>query len=156
MQDYEITQAAKLDSEEISQLYKTVWTPYRAAFPEPLMDNRIPDASQVAESMDSNQYFAYRQNSKILGIVRCQFPHGTCHLDRMVVHPEHQKQGIGRALTQFVIELAKEKGVNKVWLDTTPALESAVNLYLSMGFKEVGHFDKHYWGQDIKFYELIL
>ena len=152
----EIELATKLDAEEISQLYKTVWTPYRATFPDQLMDNRIPDAGQVAASMDDNEYFVIREENKIIGIVRCQFPHGTCHLDRMVVHPGHRGKGIGKILTQHIIDLARERGASKVWLDTTPALESAVRLYESMGFKEVGFFKEHYWGQDIKFYELIL
>ena len=151
----EVEPATKLDAAEISNLYKTVWTPYRESFPADLMDNRISDAGQVAISMDSNEYFVIREENKIIGVVRCQFPHGTCHLDRMVVHPEHQGKGIGKALTQFIIDLAKEKGTSKVWLDTTPALEGAVALYESMGFKEVGFFKEHYWGQDIKFYELI-
>ncbi|MCK5398364.1 MAG: GNAT family N-acetyltransferase, partial [Thermoplasmata archaeon] len=133
-----IEPATKLDAAEISYLYKTVWTPYRESFPADLMDNRISDAGQVAISMDSNEYFVIREENKIIGVVRCQFPHGTCHLDRMVVHPEHQGKGIGKALTQFIIDLAKEKGTSKVWLDTTPALEGAVALYESMGFKEVG------------------
>ena len=151
----EVEPATKLDAEEISQLYKIVWTPYRATFPEPLMNNRIPDAGQVATTMEDNEYFIIRESNKIIGVVRCQFPHGTCHLDRMVVDPEHQGKGIGKILTQHIIDLAKERGASKVWLDTTPALESAVKLYLSMGFKEVGFFEKHYWGQSIKFYELI-
>lgn len=151
-----IEPATKLDAEEISQLYKTVWTPYRATFPEQLMDNRIPDAGQVSASMDDNEYFVIREENIIIGVARIQFPHGTCHLDRMVVLPEYQGKGIGKDLTQFIINLAKERGANKVWLDTTPALKSAVKLYESMGFKEVGFFKEHYWGQDIKFYELML
>ena len=151
-----IIEATKLDAEEIAGLYRTVWTPYRKEFPKELMDNRIPSPDAVAASMDSNEYFVLRKGNKIVGVVRCQFPHGTCHLDRMVVHPEYRNQGVGRALTQYVIDLAKERGASKVWLDTTPALEEATNLYLSMGFREVGHFQKHYWGQDIKFYELLL
>ena len=152
---YNIEPATKLDAEEIAELYKTVWTPYRKTFPEPLMDNRIPDAGQVATSMDDNEYFVIREENIIIGVVRCQFPHGTCHLDRMVVLPEHRGKGIGKDLTQFIIDLARERGASKVWLDTTPALESAVALYESMGFKECGFFKEHYWGQDIKFYELI-
>ncbi len=152
----EIELATKLDAEEISQLYKIVWTPYRESFPEPLMDNRIPDAGQVSASMDDNEYYVIRENGMITSVVRCQFPHGTCHLDRMVVHPDHRGKGMGKDLTKFIIDLARERRASKVWLDTTPTLESAVKLYESMGFKEVGFFKGHYWGQDIKFYELIL
>lgn len=156
MQDYEITPATKLDSQELSELYSAVWTPYRESFPKDLMDNRIPDAGQVASSMDDNEYYVIREENKIIGVVRCQFPHGTCHLDRMVVHPDFRCKGIGKALTHFIINLARERGASKIWLDTTPALESAVKLYESMGFRECGFLKGHYWGQDIKFYELIL
>ena len=151
-----IEPATALDSDEIAELYNIVWTPYRKEFPKDLMDNRIPSPERVAGSMESNDYYVWREEGKILGVVRVQFPHGTCHLDRMVLHPEHRGRGIGKKLTQHIIDLAREKGASKVWLDTTPALETATKLYLSMGFKEVGFFKKHYWNQDIKFYELIL
>ena len=70
------------------------------------MDNRIPDAGQVAETMKNNEYYVLREENIIIGVVRCQFPHGTCHLDRMVVHPEHEGKGTGKVLTQFIINLA--------------------------------------------------
>jgi ribosomal protein S18 acetylase RimI-like enzyme len=73
----------------------------------------------------------------------------------MAVDEKFRKQGIGTALTKKVIEYAKEKNASKVWLDTTPRLTEAISLYKKMGFKECGYFRKHYWGEDIKFFELL-
>ena len=153
---FDIMNATKLDSEDISKLYEMVWTPYREIFPDPLMDDRILDPGRVAASMDEYDYYVIWDNSTIVGVVRVQFIHETCHMDRMVVHPGLQGRGIGRELTQYIIDLAKEKGVTKIWLDTSPKLEGAVKLYESMGFKESGFLKAHYWGEDIRFYELLL
>ncbi|MFO7618663.1 MAG: GNAT family N-acetyltransferase [Thermoplasmata archaeon] len=141
---------------EISELYRTVWTPYRDTFPRELMDNRMPSAGDVAGSMRSKTYFVVRDSGRIAGVARATLEHGACLLDRMVVLPECRKRGIGKALTLAVIDFARESGAAKVWLDTSPKLKDAVALYESMGFAECGFFRKHYWGTDIKFYELIL
>jgi len=34
----------------------------------------------------------------IVGSVRAGLSHGTCHIGRLIVHPEHQRQGLGTAL----------------------------------------------------------
>ncbi len=153
---FDIMNATKLDAEDISKLYEMVWTPFREIFPDPLMDNRILDPGQVAVSMDEYDYYVIWDDSQIVGVVRAQFIHGTCHIDRMVVHSNYQRMGIGKTLTMYIIDLAKEKDASKIWLDTSPKLEGAVRLYESLGFKESGFFKAHYWGEDIKFYELIL
>ena len=34
----------------------------------------------------------------VVGSVRAGLSHGTCHIGRLIVHPEHQRQGLGSAL----------------------------------------------------------
>ncbi|MBA3046453.1 MAG: GNAT family N-acetyltransferase [Candidatus Thermoplasmatota archaeon] len=144
------------DAAEISELYRTVWTPYRDRFPKELMDNRMPSADDVLVSMNDKTYFVIRDTGKIIGITRATVEHGACLLDRMVVHPEYRGKGVGKTLTRAVIDYARQNKAAKVWLDTSPKLVEATALYENMGFVECGFFRKHYWGEDIKIYELIL
>lgn len=55
-------------------------------------------------------------------------------LRRMMVHPDHQRKGIGRKLLQWGLDLAdREKIVG--WLYARPA---AAKMYEDAGFKVVG------------------
>ncbi len=156
MDPWKVEAAKKSDAAELSELYKTVWSFYRCVFPKELMDNRMPSAGDVAASMGSKTYFIARDSGKIVGVARATIEHRSCLLDRMVVLEEYRGRGVGGALTKAVIDHAREKGAAKVWLDTSPKLAEAMALYESMGFRECGFFRKHYWGEDIIFYELIL
>ncbi len=144
------------DAGEISELYKTVWSARSELFPRDLMLNRMPLAGEVREAMGSKSYYVIREGDSIVGVVRVSMDHGACLLDRMVVHPEHRGKGIGEALTKHAIEWAREQKAEKIWLDTSPKLKDAIALYEKLGFRECGYFRRHYWGEDIKFYELIL
>jgi len=156
MARWKIEKAGKKDSGEISELYRTVWMARSDLFPRDLMLNRMPMADEVIEAMKSKEYYVVRESGRIAGVVRVSMDHGACLLDRMVVHPGHRGKGIGKALTEHAIDWARKNKAKKVWLDTSPKLKDAAALYEKLGFKECGYFRRHYWGEDIKFYELIL
>jgi GNAT superfamily N-acetyltransferase len=153
---WEVTVAGESDASGISELYRKVWAPYRDQFPKDLMDNRMPSPDDILATMKTKTYFVVRDADNIIGVARATLEHGACLLDRMVVLPEYRGKGVGKALTQAIIDFARREKAAKVWLDTSPKLAEAVALYESMGFRECGFFRKHYWGEDIKFYELIL
>lgn len=63
---------------------------------------------------------------------------GVTRLQHMRVAPEHQRTGIGRRLTETVVQWARSKGYRIVILETTPQQLAAVALYESVGFSEIG------------------
>jgi len=153
---YQIEQARRRDAVEISSLYKRVWDEYKGRFPDELVNARQPTAEQMREWMRHDAYFVAREGSRIVGVVGCSLIHGTCLIMHMVVDKGHRKRGIGSALTERAIRYAKEGRAVKVWLDTTPRLEEAISLYEKFGFVKCGHLRKHYWGEDVYLYELML
>jgi ribosomal protein S18 acetylase RimI-like enzyme len=56
-------------------------------------------------------------------------------IEDMVVDSGARRQGIGQALVQRAIELAREAGAGNVSLSSNPGREAANELYRSMGFK---------------------
>ncbi len=51
----------------------------------------------------SNQYFLVAwQGSEIVGSVRATLQGDLCRIGRLIVHPKHQRQGIGRALMRAI------------------------------------------------------
>ena len=153
---YQIEQARRRDAVEISSLYERVWDEYRSEFPDELVRARQPTVEQMKEWMRHDAYFVAREGSRIVGVVGCSLKYGTCLLMYMVVDREHRKRGIGSALTERAIKYAKENKAVKVWLDTTPRLKEAISLYEKFEFVRCGHLRKHYWGEDIYLYELML
>jgi ribosomal protein S18 acetylase RimI-like enzyme/DNA-binding MarR family transcriptional regulator len=61
----------------------------------------------------------------------------TLELAKMAVDPAYRRRGLGRRLTIETIDRARQTGADKIWLRTSPALESAGRLYRSLGFRRV-------------------
>ena len=62
---------------------------------------------------------------------------GIAELKRMFVRPGFQNLGLGRALMEKAIELAKELGYEKIRLDTLDTMLPAIHLYKTYGFNEI-------------------
>jgi ribosomal protein S18 acetylase RimI-like enzyme len=58
-------------------------------------------------------------------------------LKRMYVQPQQQQKGIGSALLDHALVLARECGYKKIQLDTLSTMTPAMNLYLKNGFVEI-------------------
>jgi ribosomal protein S18 acetylase RimI-like enzyme len=57
------------------------------------------------------------------------------HLDDVVVDESARGQGIGRALMEAVIDLARARQLRTVDLSSRPSRTAAINLYESVGFQ---------------------
>jgi GNAT superfamily N-acetyltransferase len=148
--------ARESDAAEIAALYEKVWNEYKGKFPDELVKARQPTAKQMKEWMEQDAYFVAKIGSQIVGVMGCSLKHGTCLLMHMVVDRKYRERGVGSALSEKAINYAKENGATKVWLDTTPRLNEATTLYQKYGFVRCGHLRRHYWGEDICLYELLL
>jgi putative acetyltransferase len=60
----------------------------------------------------------------------------------ITVHDDYQNIGIGTALLQYLIEIAKSRGLKKVWLTVNVDNERALNLYRKLGFMVEGTLRK--------------
>ncbi|MBV8195398.1 MAG: GNAT family N-acetyltransferase, partial [Candidatus Dormibacteraeota bacterium] len=60
------------------------------------------------------------------------------HLRMLGVHPDHRRRGIGRALVEASIDLARHRGRRRLTLETTEVMRAAQRMYESMGFTFLG------------------
>jgi putative acetyltransferase len=63
-----------------------------------------------------------------------------CEMKRLYVRPAFRRFGLGRLLTQALMDRATEAGYSSMLLDTLDDMEAARGLYESLGFVEVPPF----------------
>lgn len=70
-------------------------------------------------------------------VAMCVVDERTAIMKRLYVRPAQRGSGAGRALAQACVDLARERGLTRIVLDTDKEhLKAAYRLYRSMGFRE--------------------
>ena len=60
-----------------------------------------------------------------------------CKLDKLYVHPDHQRQGIGAALLRAVQDWARQRQARRLWLQVNRGNAQAIAAYRKYGFRIV-------------------
>ena len=69
----------------------------------------------------------------------CRNPHRSVELKRLVLTPEDQGHGLGRACVRLLAQMAfRDLGAHRFWLDVKSLNDRALALYRSEGFVEEG------------------
>jgi putative acetyltransferase len=61
----------------------------------------------------------------------------TAEMKRLYVRGAHRGKGLGRALAEQAIAVAREAGCARIVLDTLPKMRQAQALYQALGFREI-------------------
>ena len=72
----------------------------------------------------------------------------------IATHPDHQRRGVGEALTRAVIDDVSQNGSKLVFLEVREG-NPALNLYLRVGFLQVGRREKYYRGNAGEYFNAL-
>jgi ribosomal-protein-alanine N-acetyltransferase len=84
------------------------------------------------------QCFVYQAPTGLAGHGIMSVGADECHLLNICVHPDYQRQGLGRALIHFLLLLARRKRVQVALLEVRVSNVGAYKLYTQLGFDEIG------------------
>jgi diamine N-acetyltransferase len=93
------------------------------------------EAAIVAQLAEGYQYFLLRRQQQWLGYasVKVEADAQRLFVSKLYVLRAVRRQGLGRATLEFLAQLARQRGLHKLWL-TVNKYNSALNAYLRIGF----------------------
>ncbi len=81
---------------------------------------------------------------------------GECHLLTLCVSPEYQRRGYGRKLFMLLLDRAFKLEAETCFLEVRRSNETAIDLYQSMGFVQIGERKNYYPGKSAREDALIM
>jgi ribosomal protein S18 acetylase RimI-like enzyme len=139
----------------LADLYREAWSGCERLLDPRLVRDQVPPAAEVEAWLRGGfEVFRVRHEGQLIGAVRCSFPTGACHVDRLAVDPVARRGGIGHLLLEHAIGRARRAGVTRVWMQVSPKLDAAQALLHSFGFRESGRLEARYWGEPLVLLEL--
>lgn len=89
-------------------------------------------------------YFGVKENKKLIAYIGLNVVFDECDIIRIAVLKEEQHKGVAKYLLNQVINFLKQNNVFKIMLEVSDRNNSAINLYKSVGFKQIFLREKYY------------
>jgi GNAT superfamily N-acetyltransferase len=144
------------DIPEICALFRRVWEPYLVGLPPEVQREAQPTPLEFTSGMERVTYFSARRDGRLVGVGGFEMIDGAGHLVKLCVDAEHRRKGIGSAILQASIEWARHAGAKSIWAELMTRYVEGGHLLLDRGFHEAGVLHKHYYGEDVREFEMIL
>ncbi|WP_249870632.1 GNAT family N-acetyltransferase [Oceanobacillus saliphilus] len=98
-----IERASKEDASEILSIQKLAYISEAEIYNDYEIMPLKEDIETAIQSFDKNIVLKYvTDDGKIVGSIRAYEEAGECHINKLMVHPEYQNQGIGRKLLEEI------------------------------------------------------
>ncbi|MHB1144913.1 MAG: GNAT family N-acetyltransferase [Thiobacillus sp.] len=131
------------DVDAVGALARTVW---QATYP-PLISQAQIDAmladryapARIREQLDDphQAWWVSRQDHALTGFAHALLEDLACKIDKLYVHPDQQRRGIGAALLRTVEDWARRQQRPRLWLQVNRGNAQAIRAYEKYGFRIV-------------------
>ncbi len=130
-----IEKAQRSDLPEILSVQKAAFAPIAALLNRTELQPMNQTLSEIQAEYDRWFFLKYTLEDRIVGSVRAYLDdNDVCHIFKLVVLPEYQSFGIGKALMQAVHESFKD--CKKFELFTGKDISHIVHFYLKLGYTQ--------------------
>jgi GNAT superfamily N-acetyltransferase len=140
------------DADAVSALARVVW---QATYP-PLISQAQIDAmladryapGRIRSELNAplQAWWGARRNQTLVGFAHAMLDGTDCKLDKLYVHLNNQRQGIGGALVQAIEGWARQQRAHRLWLQVNRGNTQAIAAYRKYGFRiaesrvfDIGH-----------------
>lgn len=140
MNETRLHRLTQQDVEAVSGLARIVWqATYPALISQAQIDAMLADryaAGRILAQLDdpNHAWWGARQGEALVGFAHAVLDGTDCKLDKLYVHPDCQRQGIGAALLHAVQDWAKQQQARRLWLQVNRGNAQAIAAYLKYGF----------------------
>ncbi|AIQ65602.1 hypothetical protein PSTEL_23320 [Paenibacillus stellifer] len=130
-----IEQAQKTDLPEILRLQKLSFQSVAAAVGNYNLAPLTQTLVSIEAEFTSSLFLKKTDNGMITGSVRARLDdQGVCHIGRLIVHPDYQRRGFGRAL---MLEIETRIQPNDCFeIFTGSSFTDTIRLYKQLGYAE--------------------
>ena len=143
MSDASLHRLTRQEVDAVSALARIVWqATYPALISQAQIDVMLDDryrADRILAQLDdpNHAWWVARLNPAMAGFAHAVLDGTDCKLDKLYVHPDHQRQGIGAALLRAVQDWAHQRRARRLWLQVNRGNTQAIAAYRKYGFRIV-------------------
>ena len=144
MNDTRLHRLSLQEADAVADLARVTWqATYPALISQAQIDAMLADryaADRIRAQLDDpgHAWWSAQQNPMLVGFAHALLDDGAdCKLDKLYVHPDHQRQGIGAELLQAVQDWAKQQQAGRLWLQVNRGNTQAIAAYRRYGFRIV-------------------
>ena len=138
-----IAPLAAADIDSVCRLARTIWqSTYPALITQEQIDFMLEDryAPAALQAQLDSPLQAWRVvwvADQITGFAHAMLDGADCKLDKLYVHPDSQRQGIGNALLAAIRDWARQHAARRLWLQVNRGNAPAIAAYAKYGFRIV-------------------
>ena len=113
-----------------------------ASFPTPWSKNSF--FYELTENQRAIYLVAKSEMNKVIGYIGMWVVFDEGHITNLAAHPLYRRQGVGKALLNELINVARKNGIQYLTLEVRRSNLSAQDLYQKIGFVHMGVRRKYY------------
>jgi GNAT superfamily N-acetyltransferase len=140
MDDISLHRLTREEIDAVSALAHVVWqATYPTLISQAQIDVMLSDryaAARILSQLDDpdHAWWIAQRGRTTVGFAHAVLEGTDCKLDKLYVHPDHQRQGIGAMLLDAAQGWARELHARRLWLQVNRGNTQAVRAYLKYGF----------------------
>jgi methylenetetrahydrofolate--tRNA-(uracil-5-)-methyltransferase len=144
--DCQIRRATPEDAHAIAYVLQQSFLEFRPLYTDDGFEATALSAERMTKRIEEGPVWVALRRGAIFGTVAAVMKGESVYVRGMAVLPEARGSGAGAKLLQEVEGWARNEGYARLFLSTTPFLDSAIRLYEQFGFQRVNEDAQHLFG----------